>query len=141
MRISDWSSDVCSSDLGVGPDRTAGVGGIDQAGQFAAIVPGGIAGRPGADEAVAPVDADMRFVAEHGRGDLGHELTIGSLLAATALARPAHIAVLLGQPCRLGGPCLGDAAVLADSAPLIRQAPRVGGSAAGCTSRPHTPGG
>src|SRR3546814_6369639 len=66
---------------GVGPDRTAGVGGIDQAGQFAAIVPGGIAGRPGADEAVAPVDADMRFVAEHGRGDLGHELTIGSLLA------------------------------------------------------------
>src|SRR3546814_12961843 len=62
---------------GVGPERTAGVGGIDQAGQFAAIVPGVIAGRPGADEAVAPVDADMRFVAEHGRGDLGHELTIG----------------------------------------------------------------
>src|SRR3546814_6245291 len=66
----------------------------------------------------------MRFVAEHGRGDLGHELTIGSLLAATALERPAHIAVLLGQPCRLGGPCLGDAAVLDDSALFIGHALR-----------------
>src|SRR3546814_2918151 len=70
---------------GVGPDRTAGVGGIDQAGQFSAIVPGGIAGRTGADEAVAPVDAAMRFVAEHGRGDLAHDLTIRSEEHTSAL--------------------------------------------------------
>src|SRR3546814_2798645 len=31
MRISDWSSDVCSSDLGARPDRPRGIGGRGRA--------------------------------------------------------------------------------------------------------------
>jgi hypothetical protein len=47
---------------GICPDRAAGVGRIDQDRKLPAVVAGGIAGRPGADEALALVDADVRLV-------------------------------------------------------------------------------
>lgn len=67
------------------PDCAAGVVRVDQLRQFPAILSGGIAGRPGADEPMTLIDPDVRFVAEHRRGDLGHELAICPFLPTPAL--------------------------------------------------------
>ena len=92
---------------GIRPDRAAGVGRVDQARQLSAIVAGGMTGGPGPDEPVTLVDADMRFVAEDRRGDLGYQFAVRALLAPPPLQRPARVTVLLGQPRRLGGPSFG----------------------------------
>ena len=55
---------------GVGPDRAPGVGLVEQASQLRAVVARGVGRRPGADQPVAAVDADMVLVAEHRDGDL-----------------------------------------------------------------------
>lgn len=107
---------------GIRPDRAASVGRIDQVRQFAAIVAGGITGAPRADKAVSLVDADVRFIAEHGRGDLGHEFAIGAFLAAPALERPARVTILLRELCRLGGPVFRNAAALDQGALFVGHA-------------------
>lgn len=71
---------------------------------------------------MALVDPDMRFVAEHWRGDLGKKPAIRPLLPAPALQRPARVTVLLRQSGRLGDPSLGDTSVLDDGAFLVGHA-------------------
>src|SRR5690625_3664125 len=97
----------------VGPDRRAGVGGVEQpAPQHPAVVPAGVGHVPSADEAVPAVDAGMALVAEDRYRDVG---VLRAVLAQARLAehqRPAPVAVLLTQLCRLGFPILRDPALL-----------------------------
>src|SRR3546814_1631709 len=71
MRISDWSSDVCSSDLSVGTGRMA-----RDAGDFRRFM-----ASPEADGAVLATAAALRQVRKMGEGDSTDLLIVG--LAAT----------------------------------------------------------
>jgi hypothetical protein len=81
------------------------VGGIQQGGELAAVVRGGVrdGGRP--NKAVRPVDADVVLVTEDRYRDLGRRLALGAAVVrhrrlAAALDRPAAVAVYL-RPLRL----------------------------------------
>ncbi len=54
-----------------GPDARGDVGTVDPAAKQAAVMIGDAGHGPFADEALAPVDAEMRFIVEEGDGDSG----------------------------------------------------------------------
>ena len=94
----------------VGPDIASGIARIDHPPHLAIIaVSGRIDGRF-ADKAEAPIDADVRIVAEHGRCDLRQRYSVGMIPElAPDLQRPARIDILLVRLARLQRQiCLAD---------------------------------
>ena len=85
---------------------------VQQPGEFPPVVAGRVGHRPGADEPVTAVDADMALVAVDRRGDLHHQRAVGLSLAPPPLQGPAPVAVLLAQLRRVRRPVLRDAARL-----------------------------
>src|SRR3546814_18948746 len=57
MRISDWSSDVCSSDLDAERERTGHPAVAPGAGAPVKAAPAHLAARPAAEDAVPPLEA------------------------------------------------------------------------------------
>ena len=96
----------------VGPHVAGRIRLRDRARQLRAVVAGRIRHRPGADQAVAAVDADVVLVAEgrHRKVDPGRAV-IGRL-GLGPLHRPAGIPILLGELGGLVLPVLRDAAGL-----------------------------
>ena len=86
----------------IGPDIGSGVAGVDYMAQFPPVAMRRQGHFPLADKAEAPVDADMRLVAEHRRGDLRQGGAIGAVADLAAhLYRPAGIDILLVRLVRL----------------------------------------
>ncbi len=91
----------------VGPDISGGVARVDHPPQLAAVAIRCRCHRCLADEPIAPVDADMRLVAEHGRGDLRQRRAVGTIADFAAdLHGPARINILLVRLVRLAAPDL-----------------------------------
>lgn len=87
----------------VGPDISGGVGGVDHPPQLPTVAVCGRGHRCLADKAEAPIDTDMRLVAEHRRCDLRQRCPVGAIADLAAdLEGPARIdsywSALFGLP-------------------------------------------
>ena len=89
------------------PDIAGCVGGVDHPPQLPSVAVGGRGHRCLADETKVPIDADMRLVAKHRRGDLRKRGPVGALADLAAdLHGPARIDILLVRLVRLAAPDL-----------------------------------
>src|SRR3546814_17669112 len=119
MRISDWSSDVCSSDLGAGAGEP--VGGPDAAGRGDGGANGGDQGNPAASGAAVPAGAP-------GGLGLGQAVDRAGLSSIESAAIPAPATEDAGG--ETGGSGDGQAADAESVAPGHRRGPdAVGGVA------------
>src|SRR3546814_14480651 len=96
MRISDWSSDVCSSDLGARQDAAAAVGDGDLgAGDLAvAALAAELADRFDQDEHAVHAGVgvgEATAVGVRGQGATGAEAPVGDEVAALALGTDAEV--------------------------------------------------
>src|SRR3954463_4269383 len=76
----------------------------DQAGQLGPVVTGRVRHRPGADQAVTTIDADMVLVAEGGHRQVDARRTVVGRFGLRPLHGPAGVPVLLRELGRLVRP-------------------------------------